>query len=89
MKTWLAFLVLLTSYCSAQDQLVLDNSASFLGVSVSDHLTIFESEDNAISPADFLASKSTFSGRKMKNRLENLDFTNSSFFILKLNYSYQ
>ncbi|MCJ8289279.1 MAG: SpoIIE family protein phosphatase [Crocinitomicaceae bacterium] len=81
MKSCLTILILFTFYCFGQDQLVIDEDASVLGVSVADQLTVFESIDSELSPSDFLARKGTFEGRRMTKRSESFDFTASSFFI--------
>jgi serine phosphatase RsbU (regulator of sigma subunit) len=61
--------------------LVIDKNASILGVSVAEQLSYFEDETAAFSPQEFLAKKSTLKGVRMTSRLQNFDFTKSSFFI--------
>ncbi len=81
MKSCLTILILFAFYCFGQDQLVIDRNESILGVSVSDQLTIFELEENVLSPSDFITKKEAFLGKEMEKGQENFNFTNSSFFI--------
>lgn len=81
MKSCLTILFLITFNCFSQDQLVIDKNASILGVPVTDRLSYFEEESAALSPQAFLEKKSTLKEVRMTSRLENLDFTTSSFFI--------
>lgn len=81
MKSWLTILILFAFYCFGQDKLVIDKNASILGVSVTERLSYFEDETAAFSPQEFLAKKYTLKAVRMTSRLQNFDFTKSSFFI--------
>lgn len=79
-------LILLLLLCCApfawsQDRIVFDDQGKLLNQSVADRFTIYESEDNALSPTEFLEKKTEITSRKLDKRLENLDFTTSSYFI--------
>lgn len=60
---------------------MIDRDASILGISVSDQMSYFEDESATLSPEEFLRKKSTLKELKMTSKLQNFDFTNSSFFI--------
>lgn len=81
MKSCLTILILFTFLCYGQSQLVIDRDASILGISVSDQMSYFEDESATLSPEEFLRKKSTLKELKMTSKLQNFDFTNSSFFI--------
>lgn len=81
MKRWITILILFTFYSFGQDQLILDSNGSLFDGSLSKGMTIFETSDNGLTTEEFLKQKKKFSGRKMTQGLENLDFTSSSYFV--------
>ena len=81
MKNWLSLLVFFSFTCLGQVQLTIDENCSILGTSVSDQMSYFEDESATMSPEQFLEKESSLNEVKMTARLQNLDFTNSSYFI--------
>ncbi len=81
MKSILFVLLLLFGQIAiAQKELVITETQNFFGTSVSDKLQIYEVAQE-MSFEDFLKDQKRFTPRKMENRLENLDFTTSTFFV--------
>lgn len=65
-----------------QDVITVDNNQSgIFGTSIADQFTIYEVLDNSMDAETFLQQLNKLEGRKIDRRLENLDFTTSSFFI--------
>ena len=81
MKNWLLLFLLISFSCLGQVQLTIDEECSILGTSVSDQMSYFEDESATMTPEEFLEKESTLNEVKMTARLQNLDFTNSSYFI--------
>lgn len=83
----LQFLILLPTFVLffpvwGQDVITIDrDQSSIFGTSIADRFTIYEVADNLMDAETFLLKRNQLNSRKIERRLENLDFTTSSFFI--------
>lgn len=81
MKYCLLLIILISFACHGQGRLTIDKDCSIFGVSVSDQLSFYEDESASLSPEEFLEKKHSLKKVKMTQKLQNFDFTSSSFFI--------
>lgn len=74
---WLLFIGTLVH---AQDTVYIEPNSDLLNTSISPKFTLYESPEK-ISISEFIKLRSTLTQRKLKNKLENLDFTTGTYFI--------
>lgn len=76
------FLVFLVSFLSfGQDQLVIDPEGSVFGAPITKGMHYYEDASAELTTIDFLEKKSSLKAVKIASKVENLDFTQSFYFV--------
>lgn len=74
------WLLLMSSFVRAQDTLYIEPNTHLLNTSISPKFTLYASPEKMSIDA-FFKLRGTLTSRKLKNKLENLDFTTGTYFI--------